>query len=97
MEGGAGARELIYTDREHCVAVQGRTILTYSTRQPTVAFFNAWSRAAQQLVDADASKIASVTVIDSSGARAPDEAARKAIHQAFTRHGVKLYAFAYVV
>ena len=97
MEGGAGARELIYTDREHCVAVQGRTILTYSTRQPTVAFFNAWSRAAQQLVDADASKIASVTVIDSSGARAPDEAARKAIHQAFTRHGAKLCAFAYVV
>jgi hypothetical protein len=97
VEARAGARELIYTDREHCIAVQGRTILTYSTRQPTVAFFNAWSRAVQQLVDTDTSKIASITVIDSNAARAPDEASRKAIHQAFARHGTKLCAFAYVV
>lgn len=97
MEAGAVARELIYNDREHCVAVQGRIILTYSTRQPTVAFFNAWSRAVQQLVDADASKIASITAIDSSGARAPDDASRKAIHHAFNRHGSRICAFAYVI
>lgn len=97
MEARAGARELVYTDREHCIGVHGRTILTYSTRQPTVAFFDAWSRAAQHLVDADASKIASISVIDSGGARAPDEASRKAIHRAFARHGAKLCAFAYVV
>jgi hypothetical protein len=97
VEARAGARDVIYTDREHCVAVHGRTILTYSTRQPTIAFFTAWSRAVQQLVAADQSKIASISVIDSSAARAPDEAARKAIHQAFARHGAKLCAFAYVV
>lgn len=97
MEARAGAREVIYTDRDHCVGVQGRAILTYSTRQPSVAFFNAWSRAVQQLVDAEDSKIASITIIDSSGARPPDEASRQAIARAFARHGAKICSFAYVV
>ena len=97
VEVRAGAREFMYTDRDHCIAVQGRTILTYSTCQPTVAFFNAWSRALQQLVDADAGKIAAITVIDSSGARPPDDASRKAIRHAFARHGAKICAFAYVI
>jgi hypothetical protein len=97
VEARAGAREFIYSDRDHCIAVQGRTILTYSTRQPTLAFFNAWTRAMQQLADADASKIASLTIIDSSGARPPDDTSRKAIRQAFARHSAKICAFAYVV
>jgi hypothetical protein len=93
----AEAREFIYTDPDHCIGAQGRTILTYSTSQPTIAFFNAWSRALQQLVDAESSKIATITVIDSSAARSPDEASRKAIRQAFARNGEKLCAFAYVI
>jgi len=94
----AGDREFNYTDRDHCITVQGRTILTYSTRQPTLAFFNAWTRALQQLVDADANeRIATITVINSSAARPPDDPSRRAIRQAFARHGTKLCAFAYVV
>jgi hypothetical protein len=89
-------RDVVYSDKDHCIAVYGNAILSYSAEPPNPRYLTAWVGAMDRLTGRSPRPLAVLTIIDSR-ARAPDETSKKAIRSAVSRHCNNICAFAYVV
>jgi hypothetical protein len=89
-------RAVAYAARNHCLSVYGNAIVSFSLQPPDPAFLEVWTRAVDRLAKSSTVKISVVTVVDSN-ARPPDDASRRAIRDAVSRHHHDIGAFAYVV
>jgi hypothetical protein len=87
---------MLYSDAEHCLAVAGRTVISFSLQPPSPAYLSAWAAAMDRLAHSSREPIIVVTVID-SGARVPDDRAKAAIRNTVLRHQKRICALAYVV
>jgi len=89
-------RAMLYSDREHCLAVAGRTVVSFSLQPPSPGFLRAWAAAMDRLAQQSSEPISALTVIDSS-ARVPDDAAKADIRNTVLRHQKQMCALAYVI
>lgn len=87
---------MLYSDAEHCLAVAGRTVISFSLQPPNPRYLQAWAAAIDRLAQQSSEPIGALTVID-SGARVPDDAAKTEIRNTVLRHQKQICAFAYVI
>ncbi|HXE85360.1 MAG TPA: hypothetical protein VN524_01010, partial [Hyphomicrobiaceae bacterium] len=92
----ANRRAVLYSDRDHCLAIHGNAVISYSLQPPNPAFLAAWTAAVERLVKATDAAISVVTVIDSQ-ARPPDDGSKREIRDTVTRHRRRIGTFAYVI
>lgn len=89
-------RAMLYSDAEHCLAVVGRTVVSFSLQPPNPSYLKAWAAAMDRLAQQSNQPISALTVID-SGARVPDDEAKTEIRNTVLRHQKQVCAFAYVI
>jgi phytoene/squalene synthetase len=87
---------MLYSDPEHCLAVAGRTVISFSLQPPNARYLQAWAAAMDRLAQQSSEPISALTVIDSR-ARVPDDAAKAEIRNNVLRHQKQICAFAYVI
>jgi hypothetical protein len=87
---------VVYSDRDHCVAIHGNAVISYSLQPPNPTFLVAWTAAVERLIKTATAPISVVTVIDSQ-ARPPDDGSKRAIRDTVTKHRRCIATFAYVV
>lgn len=80
---------LLYSDREHCIAVSGNMMISLSLQPPNAGYLAAWTQVMEQLVSSQPGPICVIIVID-AGARPPDEASKapSAIRLSATRRAL---------
>ncbi|HEU4582624.1 MAG TPA: hypothetical protein VFS67_30415 [Polyangiaceae bacterium] len=87
---------MLYSDPEHCLAVAGRTVVSFSLQPPNPAYLRAWAAAMDRLAQQSNEPLSALTVID-SGARVPDDATKTEIRNTVLRHQKQVCAVAYVI
>lgn len=89
-------RAMLYSDAEHCLAVVGRTVISFSLQPPSPGYLKAWASTMDRLAQHSSESISVLTVIDGRS-RVPDDAGKTEIRNTVLRHQKQLCAMAYVI